>query len=307
MARLQTLFFLGKGGTGKSTTSALLSLVLMEQGKKVLLASFDDAHNQSDIFETRFSDKACTLAPCLEVLQIDRNKEIKRYLKKTAQNVKSSYAYLTAFNLDNYFDILKFSPGMEEYALVTAFMGLQTKYKNYDYLIIDMPPTALSLRFFNLPTLSLTWIDQLEKLRLDIYERKQIISKIKFAGKEFERDKVLSRIREIKSDYLILKDIFEDPQKSTLLAVFNQDVLSVAETGRIIEQLNSLNIHLKGLICNDRMEEGINGKQIENKFSPLSVQKIPYCPSSLIGMDALKQHIASCHMTFDKILNILCL
>ena len=57
MAELQTLFFLGKGGTGKSTTSALLSLVLMEKGKKVLLASFDDAHNQSDIFQTDFPIK----------------------------------------------------------------------------------------------------------------------------------------------------------------------------------------------------------------------------------------------------------
>ena len=75
MAELQTLFFLGKGGTGKPTTSALLSLVLMEKGKKVLLASFDDAHNQSDIFETDFSDKACTIGPCLEVLQIDRIKK----------------------------------------------------------------------------------------------------------------------------------------------------------------------------------------------------------------------------------------
>ena len=34
--------------------------------------------------------------------------KIKRYLNKTAQNVKNSYAYLTAFNLDNYFDILKY-------------------------------------------------------------------------------------------------------------------------------------------------------------------------------------------------------
>ena len=120
MTDLQTLFFLGKGGTGKSTASALLALILKDQGKKVLLASFDDAHNQSDIFQTPFTDKACALGPCLEVLQIDRNKEIKRYLNKTAQQVKNSFAYLTAFNLDNYFDILKFSPGMEEYALVTS-------------------------------------------------------------------------------------------------------------------------------------------------------------------------------------------
>ena len=302
MAELQTLFFLGKGGTGKSTASALLSLVLMEKGKKVLLASFDDAHNQSDIFEADFSDKACTLGPCLKVLQIDRDKEIKQYLKKTAQNVKNSYAYLKAFNLDNYFDILKYSPGMEEYALVTAFMNLQTRYKGYDYLIIDMPPTALSLRFFNLPALSLIWIDQLEKLRMEIYKRKEIISRIKFAGKEFERDKVLSRIREIKSDYQTLKNIFEDPQKTNLFVVFNQDVLSVAETRRIFDQLNSLNIEIKGLICNDRMQEGSKEKIVENRFSSIPIQHIPFSSSSLIGMPALKHHISSCDLKFDEIL-----
>jgi len=302
MTELQTLFFLGKGGTGKSTTSALLSLVLMEKGKKVLLASFDDAHNQSDIFEADFSDKACSIGPCLEVLQIDRDKEIKKYLKKTAQNVKNSYAYLTAFNLDNYFDILKYSPGMEEYALVTAFMNLQTRYKEYDYLIIDMPPTALSLRFFNLPVLSLTWIDQLEKLRMEIYKRKEIISRIKFAGKEFERDKVLSRIREIKSEYQILKDVFEDHKKSSLFVVFNRDVLSMAETGRILDQLNSLNIKIKGLICNDRMQKGSKEKDIENEFSSIPIHHIPFSSSSLIGMSALKHHITSYDLTFGEIL-----
>lgn len=301
MTKLQTLFFLGKGGTGKSTASALLSLVLMKKGKKVLLASFDDAHNQSDIFETPFSDTARMLMPCLEVLQIDRDKEIKQYLKKTAQNVKNSYTYLTAFNLDNYFDILKFSPGMEEYALVTAFMNLQINYKEYDYLIIDMPPTALSLRFFNLPSLSLTWIDQLEKLRMEIYKRKEIISRIKFAGKEFERDKVLSRIREIKSDYQVLKHIFEDPQKSNFFVVFNQDVLSVAETRRIFDQLNSLNIKIKGLICNNRMQEEAKKENTKNEFSSIPVQHIPYSSSPLIGMPALKHHIDSYHLTFNDI------
>jgi len=42
-AHFKDVAFLGKGGTGKSTASALLSLVLIEKGKKALLASFDDA------------------------------------------------------------------------------------------------------------------------------------------------------------------------------------------------------------------------------------------------------------------------
>jgi len=178
-------------------------------------------------------------------------------------------------------------------------MDLQTRYKKYDYLIIDMPPTALSLRFFNLPSLSLTWIDQLEKLRMEIYKRKEIISKIKFAGKEFERDKVLSRIRGIKSDYQTLKNIFKDPQKSNFFVVFNKDVLSVAETKRILDQLNSLNIKIKGLICNDRMQGGQKEKKIENEFPSITIQHIPFSSSPLIGMSALKHHISSCNLTFS--------
>ncbi len=302
MKNLRTLFFLGKGGTGKSTASALISLVLKEKNKKVLLASFDDAHNQADIFETLFSDKACTIGPCLEVLQVDTDKQIKRYLAKTARNVKASYAYLTAFNLEHYFDILKFSPGMEEYALVTAFTDLLTRYADYDYLVIDLPPTALSLRFFNLPALSLTWIDQLEKLRTQINKKKEIISRITLAGKEFERDKVLHRIQEMKSDYLQLKALFENPAKTCFYVVFNQDVLSVAETGRVIEHLDRLAIQITGLICNERIKADAAAPSQKTLFPGFPVQTIPFSNTSLIGMDALEQHILSHNLTFDKIL-----
>ncbi|MEE4362317.1 MAG: ArsA family ATPase [Desulfotignum sp.] len=302
MKDLRTLFFLGKGGTGKSTASALVSLVLKEKNKKVLLASFDDAHNQADIFETLFSDKACTMGPCLEVLQVDTNKQIKRYLAKTARNVKASYAYLTAFNLDHYFDILKFSPGMEEYALITAFTDLLTRYADFDYLVIDMPPTALSLRFFNLPALSLTWIDQLEKLRIQINKKKEIISRITLAGKKFERDKVLHRIQEIKSDYLQLKALFEDPAKTCFYVVFNQDVLSVAETGRVIDHLDRLDIQIKGLICNERIKADVAAPALKTLFPGVPVQTIPFSDKSLIGMDALEQHIRLHDLTFDKII-----
>lgn len=301
MAGLQTLFFLGKGGTGKSTASALLALMLQQRGRRVLLASFDDAHNQADIFGQPFDDSPCRLVSGLEVLQLDREKEIQRYLTRTARQVRQSFTYLTAFNLDHYFDILKFSPGMEEYALVTAFLRLQEHCRDYDYLIIDMPPTALSLRFFSLPALSLTWIEQLEELRTEIHKRKEIISRIKFAGREFERDKVLTRIQGIKADYQALKAIFEDEGRACLFAVFNPDPLSMAETGRICDQLDGLDIRLRGLIGNHRTPAGAL-PAMPARLAAIPVQAIPYAPDPLIGIPALKRYITAHNLTFAGLL-----
>ncbi|MCP4356364.1 MAG: ArsA family ATPase [Proteobacteria bacterium] len=295
-------FFLGKGGVGKSTGSAILSILLSQAEKKVILASFDYAHNQSDIFQKKFSDKPTKIDHNLEVLQIDRDKEVKKYLSKTTKDVKKSFTYLTAFNLEGYFDVLKFSPGMEEYALVTTFMNIREKYKGYDYLIIDMPPTAVSLRFFNLPSLSLTWIDQLEKLRMEIYKKKEIVSKIKFAGKEIEKDKVLIKIREIKKYYLDMKAIFESSSDSSLYTVFNSDLLSVNETDRIVQDLSKLNINTKGFICNDRSgnEKVSSDLKVIEKYG--EIKYLPFSKEPLIGEPAIKEYIQKNNISIKDLL-----
>ncbi len=273
MTNLKTIFFLGKGGTGKSTTSAVLSLMLARQQKKVVLASFDDAHNQGDIFQADFSHKPTRVNPFLEVIQVDRDREIKAYLKQTAAHVKKSFAYLTAFNLDHYFDVLKYSPGLEEYGLITAFLALKKKYQASDCLIIDMPPTALSMRFFNLPSLSLTWTQQLEKLRQDIHKRKEIVSKIKFAGKELERDKIMGKLIENKAMYQDLKTFFQDTAKSMVFAVFNRDLLSVEETRRIIALLDEMNIAMAGLVLNEKSR---TNEPFTSPFPGIELYNLPF-------------------------------
>ena len=57
MTDATNMFFMGKGGVGKSTAAALNSLFLAQKGFQVLLVSLDPAHNLSDIFEKKLSDK----------------------------------------------------------------------------------------------------------------------------------------------------------------------------------------------------------------------------------------------------------
>ena len=279
------LFFLGKGGTGKSTCAAICALDLAGKGFKVSLASFDDAHNLCDIFQTTFSHRPKAVIPGLAVIQMDKDKEIASYLAGVTRQVKRKFNYLTAFNLGNYFDVLKLSPGMEAHALAKGFTDLKKKYTGWDYLIIDMPPTALALSFFNLPTLSLLWVAQLEKLRLEINQKKEIISKIKLAGKEIAQDKVLARIMEIKSDYQDLQSFFK--HDALCYVVHNTDTLSLAETRRIAEQLANLGIKITGLLCNHRSRHEMDANGCDPELSCRILMNLPYSDSPLVGLDTL--------------------
>ena len=209
MDRPVNIFYMGKGGVGKSTSAALNSLFLSGIGFEVLLVSLDPAHNQSDIFEKKLSDKPKQIVPHLQGIEINQEQWIKRYLKDVQQQIRRTYAYLTSFNLEKYFKVIKHSPGLEEYALILAFKEISRKFSKADVLVFDMAPTALSLKFFNLPSLSLVWTNHLLALRKEIIKKRELITKIKLMKKEIETDKVLSSIQKSIREYTDLKQIFE--------------------------------------------------------------------------------------------------
>jgi arsenite-transporting ATPase len=214
---------------------------------------------------------------------------IQAFLKETRDSIKQTYSYLTAFNLDSYFNILKFSPGLEEYALVKAFTQLLEKYPDLDYLILDMPPTALSLKFFTLPALSRTWIEQLENLRNEINKKKDIVATVRYGKKEHGRDKILNRIKAMKQYYVNLESIFRNPETTTISVVANNDTLSVSETQRTVSDLKTSNIHIKSVVWN-RVDNpsGLPGFNLPGKAVPLCV---PASNTPLTGIEALNTFI----------------
>ena len=136
-------FFLGKGGTGKTTISALTAFSLANENKQVALISLDPAHNLFDAFNISSKKSTRVLGNNLHLEEIDLNYWIKKYLNSIEEKVSQSYKYLTSLGLDKHLEIIKYSPGMEEYALIYAYQAMIKKYKDYDYLIFDMPPTGL--------------------------------------------------------------------------------------------------------------------------------------------------------------------
>ena len=295
----QLYFFIGKGGVGKSTTSALTSVYFASNGHKTLLVSMDPAHNQRDIFEQDFSEKPKRVSNTLMVKEVDTDFWIEKYLKETTKQIKDTYKYESTFNLQNYFNVLQFSPGLEEYALLLAFGDTLHKYGDEDFMVFDMAPTALTLRFFSLPFITEIWLEELLKLRSQIYKKKEIISKIKIAGKEIEQDRVKAKLKSMIGEYENLRRQFLSETTKVNL-VMNNDKLSFAEAFRIRQKLSDISIGIDKIVIN-KLNPNENTAKIENEFKEQTIGRFPLAPKGLSGYAALKDYIEVYKETFQEI------
>lgn len=290
MGQATNIFLMGKGGVGKSTCAALTSVFLAQQGFQVLIASLDPAHNQSDTFEKNLSNKPLEVAPNLLAIEIDQDYWTKQYLKGVHDQINRTYSYLTALNLDKYFSVIKHSPGLEEYALILAFKQIRQDFAHRDFLVFDMPPTALCLKFFFLPALSLIWVGHLLALRQEIIKKRDIITTIKLIKTEIERDKVLKKINELRNDYETLENTFKNPEETQINLVLNPDKLSFAESVRILNGLRDINITLNKIIYN-KMQPDSACADIDHAFANIPMLNFPYSETPLIGIDNLQKFL----------------
>jgi len=283
------IFFLGKGGVGKSTSSALMAIDLAGKGHKVLLASMDPAHNQSDIFDRRLSEKPVSFSDNLTVKEVDIDLWVKKYLAEVENQVNSSYSYLTALNLQKYLGVIKYSPGIEEYALLIAFSKIRQQNSDKDYIIFDMPPTALTLKFFGLPWLSLIWLEKLLELRQEIIRKREIITRVQFGKKEVERDKILNKIHQHIDNYTRIKNIFTQSDKTHINLVMNPDKLSLSESLLILRRMQEYGLKLFSLFVNKYQGEDLSA--IRQSIADVPLVRLPQSPVPLIGLPVLQRYL----------------
>lgn len=250
-------FFLGKGGVGKTTMSAAFALTMARSGKKVLIASLDPAHNLGDVLDARLTGYPEEVEKNLFALEVDLNYWVEKYLEESREELARTYSYNLTLNLNSFFDIMKYSPGTEEYAVLWAIEHIRCDLSgDYDIVVYDTPPTALSLRFLAMPTISNLWIAELTKLRSRILEKRSTITRlnpdapIAKSCVDKNDDKVYGKLGTIKRRLGDLSALFT--RESYMAVVLNPDVLSVSEALRIKDELDKIDIPLSGLCLNKR-------------------------------------------------------
>jgi len=249
----------------------------------------DPAHNQRDIFQQDFGEKPQRVANHLLVKEVDVDYWIEKYLKETEKTIKQTYSYESAFNLQNYFNVLQFSPGLEEYALLLAFENIIHTFEDKNIIIFDMAPTALTLRFFSLPFITLIWLEELLKLRDHIFSKKEIISKIKIGRRQIEQDKVKAKLELLINNYDHLRDHFlSDETKINL--VMNNDKLSFSEAFRIKKKLIDIGIHIESVLVNKSNSKAVLD-EVRDEFNSQKIVLFPLSSKSLLGYKAINEYI----------------
>lgn len=248
------LLLIGKGGVGKTTLSALSALQLAERGQRVALVSLDPAHNLSDVLGKRGRSIPSRLRRCIRLEEPDIDRAAATFLKELRQEMGREYRHLSALNIDHLLDAVSASPGITEYALSRVLGTVLEQAGREDWLVIDTPPTALTLRMLALPAFSARWLDELLRIRKAILRRRlslrNFLGDADFGARIEARcgfqegdDRVFQRLQANRARETALAECLRAPA-THLMVVLNPDHLSLQEADRIHTRLQAENIPL---------------------------------------------------------------
>ncbi len=296
MPIVKRLFFTGKGGVGKSTLAATAAWQLAQLGHKVLAVSFDPAHNLGDIFGRELSHAKLAFTDRLDLQEADLEQSAEAYIDRSIGVLSDVYSYTHAFNLDLYLKVLRYSPGVEEYAALTALERIVIDDTHYDYIVFDTPPTGLTLRILALPSITVAWIERLLKLRRQILQKRGTIHKL--SGKYDEEgfklpyterdDTVLHKLEEMLARYRTLNDLLRGGD-THIAVVFNPDYLSFRESERIVSGLQELELPLRSAYNNkvedenEEIAQDVEKKLFSNGARSVPIQRVPLQPPQRDG------------------------
>ena len=306
------LLTVGKGGTGKTTVAAAMAVALAERGLQVLIASIDPAHNLGDVLETPLHGEPTAVGPSgrLWAVEVDMERALDRYLERQSAELKAAYRYLQAFNLDGYLDTLRHSPGVEEQAAIEEVARLleTARAHHADLLVIDTPPTGLTLRVLALPSVSVRWAQHLGLVRRALLERRDALERVLgpqravVGGEEVElpsredRDPIGRILRDFRAEMEALERRLRDRARCGVVVVRNEDRLSLFETARALESLAAFEIPVAMTVVNKAgagpPSQGYGDGALPaggGASEPYPVRHVPVQSPEPIGLEALRR------------------
>ncbi len=297
---MRLIIYTGKGGVGKTSTSAATAYRLSELGYRTILMSTDSAHSLGDSLEIKLGTSITHVKENLDALEIDIIHEM-RTKWEDIQN------YISAFMLSQGMgeisaEEMAIMPGME---MIAALFYVNQFQENdmYDVVVMDTAPTGETLRLLSFPDVTNWYLDKgYSMIRKLMRIAKATVGK--FMDMPLPSDEVMESVEEIKDTMSKVKAILEDPEKTSVRLVLNPEKMVIRETMRAYTYLSLYSKNVEGLVVNrvippeasdspflaDKMkEQEENMEMIHNAFDPMCIMTCEMMRTELRGETKLRE------------------
>ncbi|MFS8902439.1 ArsA family ATPase [Synechococcus sp. H60.4] len=227
----------GKGGVGKTTVAGALAWNLAQRhpDQRLLLVSIDPAHSLGDLFQTKLGQEPLPLLPNLLGQEIEAAAVLERFRQDYLEEVAAILAGEGTAGVEVQYDpqawrqLLQMPPpGLDEVmALLTVLE--QEASGQFNLVVVDTAPTGHLLRFLQMPQALEGWVSLALKLWL---KYRDVVGRPEWA----------QRLRDLLAQVRQLQRRLRDPQFVSFVPVFNPEQAVLAETERLLAELDALGI-----------------------------------------------------------------
>jgi arsenite-transporting ATPase len=239
-AAKQVLMFGGKGGVGKTTTSATTALHFASRGQRTLIISSDLTPSLSDIFETDIGATETPIpgVPNLWGLEIDPDEVMRRWKQKFGPEVYEAASQLVDMPYADVVEYAAMAPGIQE-EFMLDFILERVRSERYDVVVWDTAPAGDTLRLLELPLRFLQHLRAAPRIYLNVRDKLRL--------KQVPFLELIASWSELAQE---ISGFFQDPANATFIMVTIPEALGVYQTQRLFDELSCFGIQVRHLIIN---------------------------------------------------------
>ncbi len=232
--------FGGKGGVGKTTTSATTALHYASAGRRTLIISSDLTPSLSDIFETEIGaiETAIPSVPNLWGLEIDPDEVMRRWKVKFGPEIYEASQVFVDMPYDELVDYVAMAPGIQEEFLLD-FILERARSGQYDLVVWDTAPAGDTLRLLELPYKFLNHLRTAPRVYLGVRDKLQL-SKTPFL-------ELIDSWRDLSQE---IAGFFRDPTNTEFILVTIPEALGVYQAQRLVGEFAQFGLDIRNLVVN---------------------------------------------------------
>jgi arsenite-transporting ATPase len=296
---MRVVLFTGKGGVGKTTTSAAAAALAAARGCKTLVLSTDPAHSLADAYGVTLTSEPTEIDTGLYGQQVDtqrafeaRWREVQHYLQDVLE--QGGIDPLEA-------EELTVLPGAEE-VLALLELRRQAASGRWDAVVVDCAPTGETLRLLALPEALRWWMHRIfPSDRRVLRTIRPVLSHM--AGLPLPPDSVFAAAERLSNELADVRSLLVDPALASVRLVLTPESVVIAEARRTLTSLSLYGYRVDGVVANrvfpdhgeDAWRAGWVTAQrdqlaaVRSSFAGLPIWESPYASGEPVGLAALAE------------------